>query len=147
MAIKLSATAANAGLDAVIALLDETEHGVGILQFYSDSEGTEEMCTIDFESTAFAAAGAGSADDGVSTMNGLPKTAAMPVDLSPGTAMIFVKAYQCSGSDPAVYDPIFSATVGITGSGADITMPNNVFYAGESVSISTLSLELTPEIT
>lgn len=112
----LTTTARNAMVDALAALLDG-----GTIEFQT-SAGTV-LATLDFDSTAFAAAASGTA-----TANAIVS----------GTAIVGTAAkaiFKNSGGTQ-----ILQASVTVTGGGGDLTAAAVVFTLGEVITISSLTL-------
>lgn len=116
MSVTLSSTARNTIVDAITALLN----GGSIVLLTS---GNVEVATLGFGSPAFGAASSGSA---------VANSITSDTSATGGTA---AKVSFRNSSNVEV----LQGTVGITGSGADLTAASVVITAGETVSISSLS--------
>lgn len=113
----LSTAARNAAVNAIAALLNG-----GRIQFKNG--GGTVVATLPLSATAF-----GSAASGTATAN----TITSDSSAAGGTAAS--ASFQNSSNVE-----IFTATVGVTGSGADITAASVVVTAGETVSMTSLTM-------
>ncbi len=124
MAITRSTAAKNAAANAVVDLLDAGS-GAGVLVLLT--AGDVEVATLTFSDPAYGAASAGTCQENSIT------------DDSSATGGTTTK-FEARDSDANV---VFEGTVGLTGSGADLELTNNVIAASETVSVTDLSYTAT----
>ena len=120
MAVTLTTAARNAACNAIVDLVDAGT-GDSTLVFYA-SNGSTEVATLTFAATAF-----GAANTGVATAD----TIAPDTSATGGTTTI-AKFLDGDGTE------VLRCTVGT--SGADINLSNNVIVAGETLTISALTV-------
>jgi hypothetical protein len=127
MAVTLETAARNAACDAIVDLVDGGA-GAGVLEFKTSggtsTKGNGQVCEMTLNDPAF-----GAASTGVATLDVDP--AISDTNADGGTT---TKAYFYDSNN----NPLFSCTVST--SGADINLSNNVITAGETVTITSLTV-------
>lgn len=113
----LATAARNAACDAIVDLLDS-----GTIEFQTSANN--EVATLTFGATAFGAAAVG-----VATAN------AITADTSATGGTIAKAVFKTSGAAE-----VLTATVTVTGGGGDITGTSLAIGAGDTVSISALTV-------
>jgi len=123
MAVTLTTAARNAACNAIVDLVDAGT-GDSTLVFYA-SNGSTEVATLTFATTAFGASGAVNPGEAVA--------AAITSDTSAtGGTTTIAKFLDGDGTE------VLRCTVGT--SGADINLSNNVIAASETVAITELKV-------